>query len=776
MGEVWLTRDRELDVRIAIKLLHPHLAAAEGAVVFMKNECRAARRLTHPNIVRVYDFHQQDALAFISMEWIDGPTFDAWTPAPSTDRHQPIRILLAVADAIEDIHRQGLVHRDVKARNILMTPSGQPKLTDFGIVGLWRFQPGLLNIQSGGSHASMSPQQREGLPPQPADDIYAFGLLLQACLTVGDATTAPGEMVDANATLAPNVRTIDAPPCIKAPGLRELATQMQATAPEDRPASMADVKTALRAALVMADPDTSPPDIAKQPIDLTSADLAGEPIASQPYTPVAESATETVRQRPVFWALALTMGALGLIAIGIWGIGILAQPPQMGQPPAKPAKPTVSAPPPTVIRSDKADLPQVPKPPASPQPAVDLQSAEKILAQWLLVKDQLQTAHAVEWAPEKVEIIKTAAQQADAAMTAKTYDEAARYYAAATADGEALLASRDELFAAAIRQGQDRLRADQPGKARAFFNRALYIKPDDTVARQGLAAADQREKALDLMASGQSHEREERYDLALADYEEALQIDKAYDPARQAVERLKNQVAETHYKRLVSDGLNAFYQNRLGAARRHIQAALQYRPGGHEAREALRQIEMAAREQQIARLRQQGQAAENGERWDRALKVYENALALDPALQFAATGAARSRERIRIDKRLRYYLDHPETLSSERYLQEARDLLHTAEALSPRGPQLAAQIQTLVTRVQNAQTRIPVTVMSDGETEVAVLRVARLGRITSQTLELRPGLYTIVGARDGYKDVRQTIRLEADQPAVQVRIACTEKI
>ena len=59
---------------------------------------------------------------------------------------------------------------------------------------------------------------------------------------------------------------------------------------------------------------------------------------------------------------------------------------------------------------------------------------------------------------------------------------------------------------------------------------------------------------------------------------------------------------------------------------------------------------------------------------------------------------------------------------------------------------------------------------------MAVLRVARLGRITSETLELRPGIYTIVGSRNGFKDVRRTIRIEADQPAQQVTIACQEKI
>lgn len=775
MGEVWLTLDRELDIRIAIKLLHPHLATAEGAVAFMKNECRAARRLTHPHIVRVYDFHQQDDLAFISMEWIDGPTLDVWTPPPSADRFQAIRILLAVADALEDIHTQGLVHRDVKARNILMTPTGQPKLTDFGIAGLWRLQPGMLNIQSGGSRASMSPQQRKGLPPHPTDDIYAFGLLLQTCLAGRDATAAPGALIAADDTQAPELVSVSSTPSINAPVLQQLAAQMQAAAPDERPTSMASVKNALRAAMETLDPDTTPPDIDK-PIDLAPDNLAGEKIASQPYTPVAEKAPEATRQRPLFWALALTMGAVGLMAVGIWGISILARQPLTVESPEKPAEPTVAAPPPTVPPAEEADVPPAAKPPESHQPATDLEAAEKNLAQWMLVREKLKTANAVEWAPEKVETIETAARQADAAMTGQAYDDAAGHYAAAAVDGEALLANRDDLFASTMQEGLDSLQADRPAEARAYFVQALKIKPDDTGALQGKAAADQREKVLDLMATGQSHEREERYDLALADYEAAIKMDNAYAPARQAVDRLKDQVAEAHYNRLVSDGLNAFYQNRLSEARRHIQAALQYHPGGHEAREALRQIDTSAREQQIARLRQQGQAAENGERWDSALKIYGAALAIDPALQFAVAGTARSRERIRIDKRLRYYLDHPENLSSERYLQEARDLLFVAEALSPRGPQLAAQIQTLDTRIQAAQTRIPLTVLSDGETEVAVLRVARLGRIKNQTLELRPGIYTIIGMRDGYKDVRQTIRLEADQQALQVTIACQEKI
>jgi serine/threonine protein kinase/tetratricopeptide (TPR) repeat protein len=772
MGEVWLARDHELELSIAVKLLHPHLAAAAGAIAFMKNECRAARRLTHPNIVRVYDFHQQDDLAFISMEWIEGPTFDCWPPVAYGDRRQPLLALRAVADALEDIHRQGLVHRDVKARNILMTTAGRPKLTDFGIVGLWRLQPGMLDVRSGGTQASMSPQQREGRPPEPADDIYAFGVLLQEILTGTPSIPAhPQDVIglENNDTQAPAFN-LDPPPQALFSDLLPLATQMQATAPRDRPASMRVVKQALEAVLTAGGGHgTTPPDPNRPPMEAANAP-PGERIAAQPYTPASQASPAVPRQRPVFWSLVLAAGAIGLIAAGIWGIGYLARHPLADTPAARPL---VSAPPPVPQAAPEPTPP--PSPETTPTPA-HLQRAEKTLAQWLMVRDKLDTAKADTWAPETATKVAAVARQADAAMMDRNYTEAAEDYAAAAAEGQALLANRKTLLGAALQAGQKSLQADKPDEARAHFSQALKIEPDNAEARQGLTAADRRVKVLALMTSGEAHEKEGRYDLALTDYESTLALDPSYPPARRAVERLKDQTAETQYNRLVSEGLNAFYQNRFSEARRRIEAALAYRPDGHEAREALHQINVAAREQQIAQLRHKGQAAETGEQWARALKAYEAALAIDPGLRFAGLGAVRSRERIRLEKRLRYYLENPDTLASDRYLGEARAVLDEARAVEPRGPRLGGQIQALQAGIKTAQTRIPVTVLSDGQTEVAVLRVARLGRITHEVLELRPGTYTIVGSRDGYRDVRQTIRIAADQQAPQVSIACKEKI
>jgi len=136
MGEVWRAHDRDLDLDIAIKLLHPELATAPAQVEFLKNECRLARSLNHPHIVPVYDFHSDRELVFISMAWVDGPSFDHWSQQPNRSWADRLTPLVSAARALDYVHQQGLVHRDVKAGNILIDRNHQPHLTDFGIAEL----------------------------------------------------------------------------------------------------------------------------------------------------------------------------------------------------------------------------------------------------------------------------------------------------------------------------------------------------------------------------------------------------------------------------------------------------------------------------------------------------------------------------------------------------------------------------------------------------------------------------------------------------------------
>ena len=112
MGEVWLAEDRELHEQVALKVLHPQLSVSPEMVALLKNECRNTRRLVHPNIVRLFDFHRVDEWAFISMEYVDGSDFQQFLGA---DFGTVIPVVIPVIEALEYAHGLGIVHRDLKA-------------------------------------------------------------------------------------------------------------------------------------------------------------------------------------------------------------------------------------------------------------------------------------------------------------------------------------------------------------------------------------------------------------------------------------------------------------------------------------------------------------------------------------------------------------------------------------------------------------------------------------------------------------------------------------
>ncbi len=172
MGEVWLARDSELDQEVVTKIVPADICAA--TIDLLKQECRNARRLSHPNIVRVFDFHQCDGVGFITMEHVDGDTIDSLRRGTI---EEIVEALVSLCGALEHAHQVGVVHRDVKASNVLLDRAGQPRLMDFGIAGVLRPGEGDLLLEGGGSRYSASPQQLAGLPPQPSDDIYGLGTL-----------------------------------------------------------------------------------------------------------------------------------------------------------------------------------------------------------------------------------------------------------------------------------------------------------------------------------------------------------------------------------------------------------------------------------------------------------------------------------------------------------------------------------------------------------------------------------------------------------------------
>jgi hypothetical protein len=123
-----------------------------------------------------------------------------------------------------------------------------------------------------------------------------------------------------------------------------------------------------------------------------------------------------------------------------------------------------------------------------------------------------------------------------------------------------------------------------------------------------------------------------------------------------------------------------------------------------------------------------------------------------------------------------YYLAKPHVLESDQMLANAILLLEEASSAEPEGPQLAALVAKLDHLIKNAKTPVPVILESDNLTEVAVYGVGRLGKFDAYRLNLRPGNYTVVGTRDGYKDVRLQMVVKPGGPELRFSVQCSEKI
>ncbi len=182
MAQVYRAYQPDLERFVAVKLLHPYLTADQEFTARFRREAQAIATLEHPHIVRVYDFDTSDHGAFLVMECLDGQGLDERlrTLSQSGERmplDQVVALVGALADALDFAHSRGIVHRDVKPANVLLTAGGRPVLTDFGIARSMEATAVTTSGEMLGTPAYMSPEQGRGQAGDARSDIYALGVL-----------------------------------------------------------------------------------------------------------------------------------------------------------------------------------------------------------------------------------------------------------------------------------------------------------------------------------------------------------------------------------------------------------------------------------------------------------------------------------------------------------------------------------------------------------------------------------------------------------------------
>ena len=725
-AEVWLADDRARGVQVALKILNE-----EGSHPFSEKDshANAASRLKgcDPSLfVPVDEVLQIDGGTALVMEYLPGGDLGQFRGRSFADwgTHAD-----QVAAALEAMHAQGLVHRDLKCANVLIDGAGCARLSDFALT----VEAGA-RAPDGGSPYNASPQQLRGDPAQPADDLYAFGALLYE-LIAGHPPYYPE--ITRDRVLHEPVPPL-VPRGIVPVGVRELALRLLAKSPRERPASASDVRVRLAAA------------------------ASGEGGLVEPLAHTLPDASEYATRGRRLLPAAVTVAALLTVAAVIW----LPQYFSTGG--------DVTA----TARADAERQNQERQARAQTEAGriAARADAEAARTAYETAFKSLDGRAAARWATADFAQARDAGALAADRFAAERFTEAASGWK----KGSEILATLEKQLPVALKdalqRGQQSLATGKTAEAREAFGLALAIESANATAKAGIERAGKLDRAFTVVDAALADERAGRPESAEKGFRAALSIDPAAPGAQEGLARIAAQRSGAAYAGAMSRGFADLAAGRNDEARRAFQSALAIRPGSVEARDAIASIDQGQKASALQLLEARARAAESEERWDEALTVWREAAGLEASLASAREGVARVTPRAELQRRIEALNREPQRLWDPAGRAEARNLLATATTAGNPRQRLAAAARELERLAAAAQTPVKLRLQSDGVTRVAIYRVGQFGVFAERDVELLPGKYTIVGTRNGFRDVRREVVLPPGTPASAVVVRCEDPI
>ncbi|MGN6273633.1 MAG: protein kinase domain-containing protein [Protaetiibacter sp.] len=355
MGEVWQATDLVIGRTVAIKILKDEYLGDPGFLERFRAEARHAALVNHEGIANVFDYGEEDGSAYLVMELVPGEALSTVLEREkvlSTDR--VLDIVAQTASALQAAHSAGLVHRDIKPGNLLITPDGRVKITDFGIARIADQVPLTATGQVMGTVQYLSPEQASGHPASPSTDIYSLGIVAYEALAGRRPFTGESQVAIAMAQI--NEAPPDLPVTVSEP-VRNLVYSCIAKRPEDRPATAAHLARAAQALRRgdVAGAAAAVPGVAAGAVALQSASTAATRV--MPSAAPGSTTTpipETRRRSPWMWPLIAIVSLLAVALVAII-IVIAVQPNDGKEQPTSPPPKTPSSSPSTPSSSPTSD-------------------------------------------------------------------------------------------------------------------------------------------------------------------------------------------------------------------------------------------------------------------------------------------------------------------------------------------------------------------------------------------------------------------------------------
>ncbi len=773
MSELWLARDERADTTVALKFLKPKLAAQAAYRHLFYNEWRTGSRLMHAHIARVFEYHDDAASPYYALQYIDGPEIGVLANEALPDSLKPFGLL---ADALRYAHGKELVHRDIKASNVLLDQRGAPYLLDFGVAAAAGSESA-----GGGSPVNASPTQRAGEAPRPADDVYALGVLMHEIIT----GRPPQDGAPSSTLTRPTGEAVpDAVQRLVRDMLSNEASRPTAEQVRDRlaAAGIAAAPVKLPARYLTAAAEAAPAEVTVRSV---------RPERRQPLAPGAPAPAGTASRRGI--SAPVVYGGLAVLLLIFIGV-IVVLPKAVDRDDAvsggaasgeeAPASPVADDPAGTAVGVEPGAgidggstgfSENLGRTSADEELRIKI-ATDEALGDLLSQLERLKYRGIERWGGQRYLDALDVYAAGDEAYLNKNYRTAGERYREAAAMLEPFFDRIDAEFRKAMDAARQAFENRDYVEAIRLFDLAVAISPGNPAAERGLKRALNLEAVLDLMDQGRQFRAELELDAAKLAFEKALELDADWEPAREALQTVRAQIKQRSFEMRMTEGFNALASGDFDSARAAFNAAKLIDPQSREPSDGLLQVDQEVRLFRIREMEQEALAEEQSEQWEAAVSTYEALLEVDGDLEFAKEGLSRANARAAVHRSIQGYVDDPDGLSDPATMQRATQLLLDVSRMDPMGPRLTDHKEELSRLLKRAATPLTVKLVSDNATEVSVYRVGKLGSFATRELSLRPGSYVAIGIRPGYRDVRREFRVAPEIEQQPIVVQCEEPI
>jgi len=403
-------------------------------------------------------------------------------------------------------------------------------------------------------------------------------------------------------------------------------------------------------------------------------------------------------------------------------------------------------------------------------------NAQDLLAELLDHKSRLEARGVTHWAEAEFRNALTTSEVGDQLYQQGNYQQAVENYRQTVETLRSLDKSVEPIMQNALQQARQALTTGDAKTTRENYTTVLAIDSGHTEALAGLKRAttlpevnELLHRATALLEDGEPSGSEKLLTQAVA-------LDPQDQRVARALGKSRTAIANHRFQLAMSRGYQALSQQAFSEAKTAFDRAAVISPGNAEVTRARQQLTERRTQLEIGRLLTVAERQENAEQWREALATYNQLLALDPSLTDVTVKKIPAQVRANLDDNLQQFIDKPLQLSTNAVHARARKLLAEAKKIQLVGPRLQSQIGKLTLALERAITEIDVKLLSDAQTEVTLLRVKKLGQFETASVTLRPGIYTLLGSRAGYRDVRVELKITGELRPSPVTIQCTEPI